>query len=84
MKNKLLKLSMWQGIIAAVVFVINYFFYHFVTDDGITTVWQPEAGKPFVADLIGQLGVLFIFGSVVCLLCAFILFDNKDGSEETK
>ncbi len=84
MKNKLLKLSMWQGIIAAVVFVINYFFYHFVTDDGITTVWQPEAGKPFVADLIGQLGVLFIFGSVVCLLCAFILFDNKDGSEENK
>ena len=84
MKNKLLKLSMWQGIIAAVVFVINYFFYHFVTDDGITTVWQPEAGKPFVADLIGQLGVLFIFGSVVCLLCAFILFDNKDRSEENK
>ena len=40
MKNKLLKLSMWQGIIAAVVFVINYFFYHFVTDNGITLTWQ--------------------------------------------
>ena len=53
MKNKLLKLSMWQGIIAAGIFVINYFFYHFVTDEGISLVWQPEAGKPFVADLIG-------------------------------
>ena len=84
MRNKFLKLSMWQGIIAAVIFVINYFFYHFVTDDGITLVWQPEAGKPFVADLIGQLGVLFIFGSVVCLLCAFILFDKTDRNEENK
>ena len=84
MKNKLLKLSMWQGIIAAVVFVINYFFFHFVTDDGISLVWQPEAGKPFVADLIGQLGVLFIFGSVVCLLCAFIIFDKTDRNEENK
>ena len=78
MKNKLLKLSMWQGIIAAVVFVINYFFYHFVTDEGITLVWQAEAGKPFVADLIGQLGVLFIFGCVVSLLCAFIFYGNTD------
>ena len=76
---------MWQAIIGAVVFVINYFFFHFVTDDGITLVWQPEAGKPFVADLIGNLGVLFIFGSIVSLLAAFILCDkakNNNQSEE--
>ena len=78
MRNKLLKLSMWQGIIAAVVFVINYFFYHFVTDEGIVLVWQAEAGKPFVANLIGNLGVLFIFGSILTLLSAFILFDKDD------
>ena len=78
----MLKLSLWQAIIGAVVFVINYFFYHFVTDEGITLVWQAEAGKPFVADLIGNLGVLFIFGSVVSLLCAFILFDKNNRSEE--
>ena len=78
MKNKLLKLSMWQGIIAAVIFVINYFFYHFVTDDGITLVWQPEAGKPFVADLIGQLGVLFLFAAAVSLIAAFIFFDKEE------
>ena len=81
MKNKLLKLSMWQGIIAAGVFVINYFFSHFVTDEGISLVWQPEAGKPFVADLIGQLGVLFLFGSIVSLLCAYILCDKNNKEE---
>ena len=82
MRDRLLKLSLWQAIIGAVVFVINYFFYHFVTDEGITLVWQAEAGKPFVADLIGNLGVLFVFGSVVSLLCAFILFDKNNRSEE--
>ncbi len=82
MRDRLLKLSLWQAIIAAVVFVINYFFYHFVTDEGITLVWQAEAGKPFVADLIGNLGVLFIFGSILSLLCAFILFDKNDRNEE--
>ena len=77
MREKLLKLSWVQAIIAAGIFVINYFFYHFVTDDGITLVWQPEAGKPFVSDLIGQLGVLFIFGSVISLLVALIVFEKK-------
>ena len=84
MREKLIKLSIWQISIAAVVFVINYFFFHFVTDSGITTVWQPEAGKPFVADLIGNLGVLFIFGSAISLLCAFILYDKTDKNEENK
>ena len=77
MREKLLKLSLWQAIIAAFVFVVNYFFFHFVTDEGISLVWQPEAGKPFVADLIGQLGVLFIFGSVISLLVALIVFEKK-------
>jgi hypothetical protein len=75
MRNKLFKLSLIMIICAAVIFVINYFFFHFVTDSGITTTWQPEAGKPFVADLIGNLGVLFIFGSAVSALCALVLFE---------
>ena len=81
MRERLLKLSLWQALIGAAVFVINYFFYHFVTDEGITLVWQAEAGKPFVADLIGNLGVLFIFGSIVSLLIAFILFDKTENKE---
>lgn len=78
MKRKLLKLSLWQGVCSAVSFVINYFFYHFVTDEGITLVWQAEAGKPFVANLIGMLATLFLFGSLVSLLVAFILYGEED------
>ena len=78
MKSKLLKLSLWMIIIAIIVFIFNYFFFHFVTDEGISLVWHPEAGKPFVADLIGTLGVLFIFGSAVSLMLALIVFDDKD------
>lgn len=76
-RKKLLKFAACQAGIAALVFAINYFFFHFVTDEGITTVWQPEAGKPFVADLIGMLGTLFLFGALVSLLAAFIFFDKK-------
>ena len=77
MSKKLLKLSLIFLICALCVFVINYFFFHFVTDDGISLKWQPEAGKPFVADLIGQLGVLFIFASAVSFICAKV-FDDKE------
>ena len=76
MKSKFLKMSLIFLIIAAIVFVINYFFYHFVTDSGITLQWQPEPGKPFVADLIGNLGVLCIFGSITCLILHFVEKNN--------
>lgn len=78
MKKKFLKLSLWSFIAGAFVFVFNYFFYHFVTDDGITTVWQAEAGKPFVAELIGNLGVLFIYAAAMCLLVALIFFNKNE------
>ncbi len=76
-KSKFLKLSLASFIAGLLTFVVNYFFYHFVTDEGITFKWQPEAGKPFVAELIGELGVLFIFASVFCLLSAFIIYGKK-------
>ena len=60
------------------VFAVNYFFYHFVTDEGITLTFHEEAGKPFVADLIGQLGVLFLFSAAVSLIAAFVFFQKED------
>ena len=78
MKNKLLKLSLWMIICAAIIFVINYFFFHFVTDSGISLTWNPEPGKPFVSNLIGNLGVLFIFGSAVSLMLALIVFGDEE------
>ena len=78
MRKKLLKFSLCEFIISAVVFAINYFFYHFVTDEGITFTFHEEPGKPFVADLIGQLGVLFLFSAAVSLMAAFILCDREN------
>ena len=76
-RSKFLKLSLCSLISGIVVLIINYFFYHFVTDDGITVIWHPEAGKPFVADLIGQLGVLFLFASAFCLMIALICYPKN-------
>ena len=76
-KSKLLKFSLISLIIGAAVLIIAFFFFHFVTDTGITTVFQKEAGKPFVAELIGDLGALFIFTSAVSALGAVVFFDNK-------
>ena len=78
MKNKFLKLSLVMLICALFVFAFNYFFFHFVTDSGITLTWQPEAGKPFVAEMISTLGVLFLFGSAASLMTALIIFDDKE------
>ena len=79
MRKKLLKFSLISFLISVAVFVINYFFYHFVTDEGITFTFHEEPGKPFVADLIGQLGVLFLFSALVSLIAAFVLCDKDKG-----
>ena len=76
-KKKLLKLSLVTLIIGLAVLAIAYFFFHFVTDEGITLVWHPEAGKPFVTDMIGQLGTLFIFTSAISAISALIFFEEE-------
>lgn len=76
-KKTLLKFSLILLIVGLCVLAINYFFFHFVTDEGISLTWHPEAGKPFVTDMIGQLGVLFLFGSAVSLIAALVFFKEK-------
>ena len=76
-KKTLLKFSLILLIVGLCVLAINYFFFHFVTDEGISLTWHPEAGKPFVTDMIGQLGVLFLFGSAVSLIAALVFFEEK-------
>jgi hypothetical protein len=77
-RKNLLKVSLYSFVSSAIIFVINYFFFHFVTDDGITTTWQPEAGKPFVADLIGQLGVSMLFLAIATLMIGLICYKKED------
>ncbi len=76
-KQKLLKLSLWTLIAAVAVFIISYFFFHFVTDSGITFTWHEEAGKPFVTDLIANLGLLFLFSSLLSFMVAQIWYPNS-------
>ena len=76
-RKNLLKLSLYSFICGLIVLVINYFFFHFVTDEGISLTWQPEPGKPFVTDMIGMLAVLFIFASAMCLLVTHIFYPKE-------
>ena len=78
MKKKLEKLSLWSLALAIVTFGIDYICFHFLTDAGFTTVWQPEAGKPFVTELVGILGVLFLFAAIMSLLVSKIAFSEKE------
>ena len=73
LRKNLYKLAVVCFIIALIVFIINYFVFHYVTDNGITFVKQAEAGKPFVTNLIGMLGADMVFASIISALCAKIL-----------
>ena len=77
MRKKLYRLTLIQLIIGVLSFGINYFFFHFVTDEGITLVWQAEAGKPFVTLLIGIFATLFLFGAATSALVGLVIFDKE-------
>ena len=77
MNNKQLKkFSIISGIITLFLLAFSYFFFHFVTDDGITFTFHEEAGKPFVANMLGQLSVLFLFATIISLI--IYLIKRKD------
>ena len=77
-RKKLLKLSWITLVIGLGLLVITYFFFHFVTDEGITLEWHPEAGKPFVTDLLGTFSVLFLFSSAMSALIALIFTEKSE------
>lgn len=79
MKKKLNKLSIYSLIISAVIFIFNFFFFHFVNDDGtISKVFNEEAGKPFVAMLIGFLATLFLFTAIISFIASRIFCDKGE------
>ena len=67
-KKKLSKLSVLFFALALVFYAIAYFFFHYVTKDGITKIKQSKAGKPFVTNLIGLFGTESLFASLVTLI----------------
>lgn len=78
MKKKLQKLSLVTGISSVFVFIIDFLVFHFVTDEGISLIFQPEAGKPFLAELIGQLGVHLLAAAVISLMISTIFFPKSE------
>ena len=77
-KKNFLKLSLITLISGLVLLIIAYFFFHFVTDDGITLIFHEEAGKPFVTQLIADFGVLNLFASFISFLIASIFFKKEN------
>ena len=75
--KKLLKLSLVTLIIAASLFIVNFYFFHFVTDDCFTLIYHEEAGKPFITNLIGNLGILFLFTSIISFIIRQIFYKKN-------
>jgi len=78
-KKNFQKLSLITLIIGLIILIISYFTFHFVTDEGITLTWHPEAGKPYVTILIAIFGVLFIFSSAISFIISLVFF-KKDNN----
>lgn len=76
-RKKLLKFSLITLIISVAVLLLTYFFFHFVTDEGIRWVWSSEPSKPFVTYIIGIFGMLFLFSSAISLIVALVFTDKE-------
>ena len=79
MKKKFRKLSALCAALSLMTFAVDYVCFHFLTDSGFATAWQSEAGKPFVTEMVGILGVLLLFAGIMSLLSSAIVFEEKEG-----
>ena len=77
-KKNLLKFSWITLVIGLCVLAVAYFFFHFVTDEGIQFIWRPEVEKWYVTLLIGMFGVLFVFASAISCLSALLFFKTEE------
>ena len=77
MKKNFLKLSLITFIVGVVFLILSFFVFHFVTDQGITLIWHPEAGKPYITELLGDFAIINVATSFISLLVSVIFFKNK-------
>ena len=77
MKKNFLRLSLITFIVGVALLALSFFVFHFVTDEGITLIWHPEAGKPYITELLGDFAILNIATSFISLLISQIFFKNK-------
>ena len=78
MKAKFNRLSTWSFVLAVAIFILSFFVFHYVTPElTISPVFQKEAGKPLVCQLLATLGVLFLFSGILCRMIARIFFPEE-------
>ncbi len=73
-RKNILRFSLILFIIAVVVFIFNFLVFHFVTDNGITTVFQTETDKPVVVAILSLFGTLMLSSSVVSFVFALVFY----------
>ena len=81
-KKQLQKLSLICLIIGVVVMLLTFYCFHFVTDEGLTLTYHEEAGKPFVTDMLGVFGVLFLFASAMSFIVSLVKYGGNDNDNE--
>ena len=82
MKRKCRILSFALLISAVVVFIIAYVFYHYLTPEGLVSVWQPKPAKPYVTFLVSMLGILLLLSSIKTFFVSSIFFGKEDKVQE--
>ena len=75
--NKFLKLSLITFTIGVAILVLAFFSFHYLTDTGISSIWNEEADKPYITELLGDLGIINIAVASTSLLIYFIFDKNN-------
>lgn len=78
MKEKFKRLSAWSYALAVAIFLLSFLVFHYITPEfTISPVFQKEAGKPMVTQLLSILGVLFLFSGILNQMIAVIFFPEE-------
>lgn len=79
MRNKFLTLSKQSFYIAFGLFIVCYIMFHHLTPNlTLTTAFLIEPSKPFISELVGNLGVLFLFSGIANKMIANIFFPKTN------
>lgn len=82
MKKKFDILAIWSFALAVGIFLLAFYVFHYVRPNGaFTLVYQKEAGKPLVSQMLANLGVLFLFSGIMNVLIGNIFFRNNTNKE---
>ena len=72
-RKKLVLLSIVCLLLALAIFSLDFWIYHYITPEGtVSPVFRQEVGKPLVTQLLGNLGVMFLFSSLMSMVLAII------------